>query len=98
MLQRMNMLPMLQQLHWLPVEFRIDFKMLMLTYKALNNQVPDYIFELLTFHKRSFALISSCQMHHAVLKTKTKLYGDRSFAASTPRLWNTLPVDSKNSE
>ena len=72
----MNMLPMLQQLHWLPVEFRIDFKMLMLTYKALNNQVPDYISELLTFYKRSFALISFCQMHHAVPKTKTKLYGD----------------------
>ena len=92
------MLPMLQQLHWLPVKFRIDFKMLMLTYKALNNQVPDYISELLTFYKHSIALISSCQMRHAVPKTKTKLYGDRSFAASTPRLWNTLPVDSKNSE
>ena len=40
--------PILQQLHWLPVKFRIDFKILMLTYKALNNQVPDYISELLT--------------------------------------------------
>ena len=31
----------------------------------------------------------------AVPKTKTKLYGDRSFAARTPRLWNALPVDIK---
>ena len=29
----------------------------------------------------------------AVPKTKTKLYGDRSFAAKAPRLWNALPVD-----
>ena len=29
----------------------------------------------------------------AVPKTKTKLYGDRSFAARAPRLWNALPVD-----
>ena len=26
---------------------------------------------------------------------KTKLYGDRSFAARAPRLWNALPVDIK---
>ena len=29
----------------------------------------------------------------AVPKTKTKLYGDRSFAARAPRLWNALPVE-----
>ena len=34
----------------------------------------------------------------AVPETKTKLYGDRSFAACAPRLWNALPVDIKNSE
>ena len=28
-------------------------------------------------------------------KTETKLYGDRSFAARAPRLWNALPVDIK---
>ena len=34
----------------------------------------------------------------AVPKTKTKLYGDRSFAARAPVLWNALPVDIKNYE
>ena len=28
----------------------------------------------------------------AVPKTKTKFYGDRSFTAMAPRLWNALPV------
>ena len=31
----------------------------------------------------------------AVPKTKTKLYGDSSFAARAPGLWNPLPVDFK---
>lgn len=93
-----HMSPILQQLHWLPVKFRIDFKILMLTYKALDNQAPDCISELLTLYKPSRALRSSCQMLLVVPKTKTKLYGDRSFAASAPRLWNILPVDIKNSE
>ena len=33
-----------------------------------------------------------------VPKAKTKLYGDRSFAARAPRLWNAQPVDIKNSQ
>ena len=34
----------------------------------------------------------------AIPKTKTKLYGARSFAARAPRLWNALPVGIKNSK
>ena len=30
----------LATLHWLPIRFRIDFKVLMLTYKALNQACP----------------------------------------------------------
>ena len=93
-----HMSPVLQQLHWLPIKFRIDFKILMLTYKTLHNQAPDYISELLTLYRPSHALSSSCQMLLAVPKTKTKLHGDKSFAASAPRLWNALPVGIKNSE
>ena len=31
----------------------------------------------------------------AIPKTKPKFYGDRSFAARAPILWNALPVDIK---
>ena len=72
-----HMSPILQQLHWLPVKFRIDFKILMLTYKVLNNQAPDSISELLTLYKPSRALRSYCQM--LLVVPKTELYGDRSF-------------------
>ncbi len=39
--------PVLASLHWLPVYFRIDFKILLLTYKALNGLAPLYLTELL---------------------------------------------------
>ena len=35
--------PLLKELHWLPVEQRIIFKILLLTFKALNNLCPSYI-------------------------------------------------------
>lgn len=34
-------------LHWLPIKFRVDFKVLLLTYKALHNMAPDYISDLI---------------------------------------------------
>ena len=39
--------PVLVRLHWLPVSYRIRFKVLLLTYKALNDLSPEHIFELL---------------------------------------------------
>ena len=37
----------LATLHWLPVCFRVDFKVLMITYKALNGLGPQYLAERL---------------------------------------------------
>lgn len=39
--------PVLKELHWLPVAERIDFKILLLTFKAINNIAPKYLQELL---------------------------------------------------
>ena len=39
--------PILATLHWLSIRFRIDFKVLMLTYKALNSLGPRYLAERL---------------------------------------------------
>ena len=39
--------PVLKQLHWLPISQGIAYKILLLTYKALNGQAPGHITELL---------------------------------------------------
>ena len=36
-------MPVLQELHWLSVRYRIHFKILLLTFKALNGMAPAYI-------------------------------------------------------
>ncbi len=38
--------PVLSTLHWLPIKQRIDFKILLITYKALNGLAPQYLSEL----------------------------------------------------
>ncbi|KAF7247841.1 CUB and sushi domain-containing protein 1, partial [Varanus komodoensis] len=42
-----HMTPVLRQLHWLPIEVRAQFKVLVMTYKALNGLGPGYLKERL---------------------------------------------------
>ena len=45
--------PVLQNLHWLPIPKRFQFKVLLITFKALHNLVPSYLSDLLQHHTRS---------------------------------------------
>ncbi len=40
--------PVLHQLHWLPIQERIEFKVLCLTYKTLHNMAPLYLTQFLS--------------------------------------------------
>ncbi len=51
--------PILAALHWLPVSFRIDFKILLLVFKALKGQASAYICDLLTPYEPDRCLRSS---------------------------------------
>ncbi|XP_016087113.1 WD repeat-containing protein 26-like [Sinocyclocheilus grahami] len=51
--------PILASLNWLPVHFRIQFKILLFVFKALNGQAPSYLTDLLTPLSSSRSLRSS---------------------------------------
>ena len=38
--------PLLRELHWLPIVCRVDFKLLLFIYKAMHNDKPVYLCEL----------------------------------------------------
>ena len=86
--------PVLIQLHWLPVHFRIIFKVLLLVYKALNGMAPLYITELLSYCTCSRTLRYTDQ--NTSLKSTLKTYGDRAFSVAAPKLWNELPLDLRS--
>jgi len=88
--------PVMMQLHWLPIEHRIKFKVALLTYKALNNMAPKYLSDMLTLYTPPRALRSSSQHRLAEPNFKLSSFGGRSFACTAPRLWNSLPTSLKN--
>ncbi len=85
--------PVLRSLHWLPVRYRSQFKILCLAFKALNNLAPSYIRDMLSPYTPSRALRSSDPqlMQLVVPRTRTKL-GDRAFSVAAPTMWNALPL------
>ncbi len=57
-----HIFPALASLHWLPVLFRIDFKILLLVFKSLNGPAPSYIADLLTPYTLPRTLRSTDQL------------------------------------
>ena len=88
-----HMTPTLINLHWLPVKSRIDFKLLLIVFKALHGLAPDYLIELINIKSLSNYNIRSNRellLEPPSVKTLDTL-GDRSFASAAPMLWNSLP-------
>ena len=88
--------PILQDLHWLPISERINYKIILLTFKALNNMAPEYLKELLHRYTPKRQLRSSTKNLLEVPKFNMKSYGQRSFSVRAPQLWNNLPEHIKN--
>ena len=89
--KRDHVTPLMKHLHWLPVRKRIDYKILLLTYKALNGEAPVYLSELLQPYEPPRTLRSADQLRLTEKRTVSTL-GDRAFAAAAPKLWNNLPL------
>jgi hypothetical protein len=83
--------PYLKSLHWLPVRYRIVFKIAALTYRCVNGLAPSYLVELVTPYSPSRELRSSESFTLAFPKTRQDRYGRRSFAYAAPKVWNSLP-------
>jgi hypothetical protein len=90
--------PILEQLHWLPVNERIKFKIMLTTFKALKGLSPPYIRELISVYHPNRSLRSASEIRLVVPKIRLKSYGGRSFQFSAPCLWNQLPKDLRNTE
>ena len=93
---RDSITPLLKKLHWLPVEKRVVFKILIMCFKAQNNLAPSYMSDLIHKHNPVRTLRSSSQHLLAVHHVNMHTCGDRSFVALAPTLWNSLPLTIRN--
>ena len=91
---RCHITPVLRELHWLPIQARIQYKLCLLMFGVQSGDGPDYLRELVVAS-------SSMQSHHSLrsasgaqfIVPRTRLkFGDRSFTVAGPVAWNSLPL------
>ena len=83
----------LRDLHWLPVEYRVQYKLCLMMHLVHIGRSPCYISELVTATTSLPSrgrLCSSAGNHYEIPKTRLKL-GERSFSYAGPVAWNSLP-------
>ena len=86
-----------KNLHWLPIKARIEYKLMTLTWKVINNQAPKYLIDLIQLRKDTRQLRSSdtnlLKVPELTIKNK---WGDRAFSVSSPVLWNRQPAELRH--
>ena len=88
--------PILQNLHWLPMKQRIDYKEASLVYKCLHGQTPSYLAECCVSKvTRGMTLRAASSNQFYVPRTHTKI-AERAFHVAGPTVWNSLPKEIRN--
>ena len=85
--------PLLQNLHWLPVNRTTLHNVAALCHSSLSGSGPQYLSDLTHVYTPARTLHSSSDTR--ILSTpnvKLKSYGQRSFAYHGPTTWNSLPL------
>lgn len=86
--------PLLRELHWLPIESRIKFKLCVLIYRVSRGTAPLYLCELCKPCTDS-RLRSKSRGDFITPRTRLR-FTDRAFAVSAPSAWNSLPIDIRD--
>ena len=81
---------LLQQLHWLPVEQRIQFKLASLAYRILQSGQPTYLASMLVPYEPVRQLRSS-DTNRLVTPSHKFESATRRFSYAAPHIWNSIP-------
>ena len=83
----------LEKLHWLPIQQRIDFKIISLVHKCLHGNAPPYLQRLIQHCNPTRRGLRSEDDTTRLLVpwTSRKTFATCSFSVLGPQLWNDLP-------
>ena len=82
--------PVLADLHWLPVQYRIQYKLAVITFKVLTTHEPSYLHDVIRYHAPTRHLRSDGRglLH---VDRANSAFAERAFRHSAPAIWNSLP-------
>ncbi len=100
-LKRDHATPYLRELHWLPVQERISFKILVYVYKCINELAPGYLTSCLTLYRPARSGLRSASDTTRLIQPNTirclQSASNRTFSNCAPQLWNSLAQSIRTS-
>ena len=84
-------------LHWLPIRYRITFKICILTYQEYHRTTPSYLCDLIVPFVNTRSLRSYDKHLIKPWKPRLRSYGERCFKYAGPQEWNNLPIHIRKS-
>ena len=87
---------MLQKLHWLPIQFRIEYKLAVFGFRFFEETLPKYLHDILYRYVPQRNLRSMSEKTLVVPMRNMKTFGERAFSFQVPKVWNDLPIHLKN--
>jgi hypothetical protein len=88
--------PIMKDLHWLPISYRIQYKLIMLCFKARLGRMPTYISDDVIPYRPAQHLRSADENLLYVPGSHTTTYGDRCYNHTMAVAWNALPRRLRN--
>ena len=77
--------------HWLRIKSRVNFKIILITFKAIHGLAPTYLSNLLSIKSSAYRLRSADSRLLTIPSVRTKVtLGDRAFIISATKLCNSL--------
>ena len=93
--------PVLRKIHWLPVQFRSEFKLATLVYKFIHTGFPKYFAPYLSTYHNTYNTRRSQSVANFLNVPKFQPKSTKqfcfSFAFDAPTVWNSLPEDIRAS-
>ena len=89
----MHITPIHKDLHWLPIQERINYKIIVTVYKCIHRLAPNYLSSILTTRTRDNRLCQKQVCHELKTHSCAKVVGKQAFGTRAPELWNKLSLN-----
>ena len=94
--KREHVTPVLKDLHWLPIEQRINYKIAVITRNILQEKQPAYLSEIVSVQEPTRTLRSASQCLIARSHQPQTKIRERSFSTASRIIWKFLPLSLRN--
>jgi len=93
--RRSHITTALQKLHWLPVKYRVTFKIATIMHQTFQHRCPLYLSGLVMFASADSIVrqLRSSTTRAAGVKRSRTQFGRRAFSVVGPDIWNSLAAN-----